>query len=158
MERLVMKKLYDLIGKVGGNKVRVRHEYRDIQLNWDTVFGALSKDLEFGYVNEKCLVVYAVNPSWVTEIAYFEKDFLEKINRLLPSKRHYLEKISVKLQRRKPKAPIQKKIEKKVVSTSLDINIKQKYKKRIDMGYKPCKKCDIVLTLNNNCIFCENSL
>ena len=41
-------------------------------------------------------------------MAYFEKGFLEKINRLLPSKRHYLEKINVKLQRRKSKAPIQK--------------------------------------------------
>ena len=55
-----------------------------IKKNWKTIVGEqLEKQLVFLYLKQDECVVSAVNPCWIKEIAFYEKEIIQKLNTTL---------------------------------------------------------------------------
>lgn len=152
-----MKPLSDIVAglNVKDHPVKNQSIYDAVQENWDEIFGHLAKTLNFGYVKRQSLVVYTKNPAWVNEIGYYEKSFLAKINGFIEHKKYQVTSLTVHIHR---KSTAKKKRKPKLVQKSgrsLEENIRHARIEREKLGYKPCTKCGIVLSLKEICAFCK---
>jgi len=154
-----MKHLSDIVSglNIKSQPFRTQSIYDQVRENWDAIFGQLAQTLTFGYVKQNRLVVYTQNPAWTNEIGFYEKKFLEKINAYIDHKKYWVTSLKVNVQRSMGKKQVRKKRTVVRSGRSLEENIKHAREQREKLGYKPCSKCDIVLSLKDVCAFCKTS-
>ena len=153
-----MKRLVDIVNGLGVKDPSLKRQtiYRPIEEKWLDIFGQLAHTLRFSHVKNKVLIISTSNPTWVNEISYYEDEFLKKINAVLPDKKYHIKSLKVIIKANQVTGRFKKKqVTKKKSGRSLEENIKHKMKQREKLGYKPCIKCGIVLSLQSVCPFCK---
>ena len=60
---------------------------KQIQENWEKIFGKLSTQVSFSHIYKGILVVETENPMWASELSFYKKDLLIKTNALLKKDR-----------------------------------------------------------------------
>ena len=153
-----MKRLVDIVSGLGVKDPSLKRQtvYRPIEEKWLDIFGQLAHTLRFSHVKNKVLVISSTNPTWINEISYYEAEFLKKINQVLADKRYHIRSLKVIIQAKSVASRFKTKSEpKKKSGRTLEENIKFKMKERQKLGYKPCTKCGIVLSLQPVCRFCK---
>ena len=154
-----MKQLSDIFSKQRQTRSSFRrnNSYQLLSDHWDDIFSGVAKDLRFGFVKDSVIHIYTSNPTWKTEIAYFETQFIEKMNQRLGKKTPDICKIKIHVETSKKERVTKSKNSKTNVKSllNLDERIRNRRKRKLEMGYQPCYKCGIVLTLKSACVFCK---
>jgi|OM-RGC.v1.029717633 Protein of unknown function (DUF721). len=82
-----MQNLFEILkqNKTVTKVVDKNHTPQKIKAIWSEVFSTLATQLKFSYYQKGVLTIQSDNPVWVTEIGYYEKEFITKINSALGS-------------------------------------------------------------------------
>ncbi len=154
-----MSNLYDLLKETKSLKKTIFNIEiaKKIKANWEGIFGNLAKDLKFSYLKNQTLYVEALNYLWVTEINFFKKDLIKKINLIF--NKPLIQDIKVFYQ--KETLPQNKNLlDNKSLKSNKKLNLADKIKmeqeRKIKEGYRFCTKCKLVLTKDVLCFLCKN--
>lgn len=122
-----------------------------IQINWDVIFGKLADQVQFSHVYNGILVVYVRNPLWVTELSFYKKELLVKINKLTKKLKVY--DVRIKLDTDKPK--IEKPLTESVkYAETLEEKIILENRRKKTLGYWQCPTCHMWYDSEKPCVFC----
>lgn len=123
-----------------------------IQKNWDNIFGKLGNQVNFSHIYNGILVVETSNPLWVTELSFYKKDLLKKINGF--TKKNKVYDIRIKLATlQKNDSKIEYIPEKK--PETLEEKIIEENKRKKAMGYWQCEGCLVWWEKGDPCVFCK---
>ncbi len=133
-------------------KVWAHHESeKKLVENWEEILGKLALEVRFGFIKEGVLHVEVNNPMWVTEIDYYKKHILDKVNSILGKK--IIKELKIKKELKKSKEiPVQK-VEKS--NEDLETLIRKDIESKRKKGWILCSKCEKVYTNKGLCTFCS---
>ena len=125
---------------------------KQIQENWEKIFGKLSTQVTFSHLYNGILVIETENPMWATEITFYKNDLIKKTNALLKKAKIYDIRIHL----------AGKKVEKKQLKTiektdNLEEKIKEANKQKSENNFKKCPTCHTWWEDGKPCIFCPTS-
>ncbi|MFA5878590.1 MAG: DciA family protein [Candidatus Margulisiibacteriota bacterium] len=126
---------------------------KKIKENWETIFGKLSTDLQFEYIKGNDLYISAMNYLWISEINYYKKGIIEKVNAIITKKFIF----DIKVSHRKDLKEENQKHSLKIPSKSLGLEEKIIFnnKQKLKNGYKLCDSCSQLLTKEPICFLCQ---
>jgi len=139
--------------KILKNLSKDQEFFLDILQRKTYIFGKLEKDLSLEYFREGCLHLSTSNPIWNSELQFFKKELLKKVNENQPKPLCKDIKITVELKKTKAK---QFSKPKKFAKTLEDL-VKQDILEKKEKGYVLCQSCGKMYVLQGtNCVFCES--
>ena len=124
--------------------------------NWDDLFGKLASELSLVTIKDDTLFVESSNPLWSTEINYYSKEILIKVNAVIKSRKK-ITKMKVSLTTK-----IHKKNQKEPANTidlshlSFEDKIRVLNESRKQQGQHLCRQCHEVYTDMDLCQFCRS--
>ena len=130
------------------------HVQSYVKTNFDLFFGKLAKELHLLFVKDQILYLEAYNPMWMTEISFFEKEILKKINKELKRKEKIL-KIKLSLGKKTKSFTNLKSNKEEIKPLSFEEKIKIENDKRKQKGEVLCSRCNDVYTADDICVFCN---
>ncbi|MEK9657591.1 MAG: DciA family protein [bacterium] len=139
--------------KSAAKTLTLNHE---VSKAWPKIMGNLESVLHFSYCRNKKIIIESENPSWKTEISFFEKKIIQKLHQYVRRSRNIsgIKLIVTYTKKKQSNGQVKaRNIEKKTLAEK----IKFKNRRMKDMGYVWCMLCQSSWTMQDRlCVFCRN--
>lgn len=154
-----MDNLFSILSEEKGYKdFFIAHRIGEfIKKHWPEIAGKLALELKVVYFRNGILGLESSNQMWVTEVAFYEKELLQRLNDVVKAhgRRFKLFKLKVTFARpdleKTGTEPLHKLPDLRDSPEKLRVNYEEKLKK----GMTPCSCCFLVLTDTGICSFCR---